>query len=129
MWIRLQRGALVSVALTLLGFPSAIGADENLNYTAFGIGLKSCGSYTEARKSDVELRFVDWLAGYFTALNRVTLHTHNLIGNTDFDGATGWLDNYCKDHPTERFGGAADSLRLFLLADGEREGPKSRKPR
>ena len=119
----------MSLALTSLGFPSAIGADEDLRYFAFGLGLQSCGSYTEARKSNVELRFVDWLAGYFTALNRVTPHTYNLIGNTDFEGAKGWLDNYCKDHPTKSFSNAADSLRLFLLPDRERESPESRKPR
>jgi hypothetical protein len=81
---------------------SAITAEGR--YNAQGYGTKSCGAYTEARKVHESLEvavYTTWLTGFITAMNHEISDTYNLAGSTDVEGLMGWLDNWCRQHPTE----------------------------
>ena len=114
---KLCRLLFVFGSLILMGRPAAAG-DVNGSYTVIGQGFNSCGKYTEARKepksADAAIYSI-WLAGYLTRTNLQLPDTHDIIGNTDLDGALGWIDNYCSANPTSNVARAAEDLVVFLM--------------
>jgi hypothetical protein len=40
--------------------------------------------------------------GYFTAFNRLSASTVNILGNSDLKSAMLWMDNWCKANPLKR---------------------------
>jgi hypothetical protein len=88
--------------------------------TTYGAGLKSCQSYLEARGGSMadEANFVDWLSGFFSAVNRTSTHRNNILGLTDVKMALERLDNTCRARPDQHFAEAAG-----LLVLGAKPGP------
>lgn len=88
--------------------------------TTYGAGLKSCKAYHEARQSDTgtQVAFVDWLSGYFSAVNKTSRHRNNFFGLSDLSRAMTWLDEYCSTRPTVPVAAAAGIMLL-----GSKTGP------
>jgi hypothetical protein len=108
------------LSLLLFGAVSAplAHADE---VTTYGAGLKSCRAYTAARDegtSASEVDFIDWLSGYFSAVNRTSNHRNNILGLTDLKLVLERLDNHCRARPEEHVAEAAG-----LLVLGAKPGP------
>lgn len=82
--------------------------------TTYGVGLKSCRSYLEARQeaSREQVSFVDWLSGYFSGANKTSTHRNNFFGLSDLTGAMAWLDDYCNARPQVHF---AEAVGIMLL--------------
>lgn len=98
-------------AILLIGAaraPSAFAIDV----TTYGVGLKSCKAYLEARQGDNgdQVAFVDWLSGYFSGVNKTSTHRNNFFGLGDLTGAMNWLDEYCNARPLVRFAEAVSML-------------------
>jgi len=102
----------VAVALDVLviGARSTTGR-QTAGVTTYGTGSKSCGVYLEARvrQNLDEAAFIDWLGGYVSGVNAVSLSTNNILGNSDLTGAIYWLDDYCRAHPGTPFAEAVDA--------------------
>ena len=88
--------------------------------TTYGVGLKSCKSYLDARQDDNAgaVAFVDWLSGYFSAVNKTSRHRNNFFGLADLTGAMSRLDDYCSARPRAPF---AEAVGILLL--GAKPGP------
>jgi hypothetical protein len=88
--------------------------------TTYGAGLKSCRAYLDARDGTIadEVDFVDWLDGYFSAVNRTSNHRNNILGLTDLKLALERLDDNCRARPDQHF---AEAAGLLIL--GARPGP------
>lgn len=56
-----------------------------------------------------EAAFVDWLGGYLSGVNAVSLTTNNILGNSDLTAAIYWIDDYCRANPRARFAEAVDA--------------------
>ena len=80
---------------------NAYAADVNGRYWIYGVGRQSCVTYLEARKNGgfSEISYKNWISGYLTSSNRSSDETYNLLGDTDFNGALHWVDEYCKKYP------------------------------
>jgi hypothetical protein len=80
--------------------------------TTYGSGLKSCAAYLSARKqSDSDaLAFIDWLGGYMSGANALSLRTGDVLGVTDLKGALGKLDTLCDANRSLPFASAAGQL-------------------
>jgi len=101
--------------LVIVGAPVARAA----NVTTYGAGLKSCQAYLDARDDSAEqVTFVDWLAGYFSAVNRTSNHRNNMLGLADLKVALEHLDVTCRARPSLHFAEAAGFLVL-----GAKPGP------
>jgi hypothetical protein len=102
----------VAVALDVLviGARSTTGR-QTAGVTTYGTGSKSCGVYLQARvRQDLEeAAFIDWLGGYLSGVNAVSLSTNNVLGDSDLTGAIYWLDDYCGTHPGTPFAEAVDA--------------------
>ncbi len=113
------------VFLFLLAMPGkTYAADQNDKYLIKGYGAKSCGSYIQHRKEpNLEADILFWVGGYITAYNVLKAETYSIMGSTDIDGVMGWLDNYCRANPLERFSTAIYLLTIKLYPKRQKEAP------
>jgi hypothetical protein len=95
----------------LLGANSMAGA-HSVELTAYGSGYKACHSYLEARVpgSSDGMEFIDWLGGYLSGVNAISIDTNNILGGTRLPEAVRWLDAYCTAHAPDRFSSAVQAL-------------------
>jgi len=78
----------------------------------YGTGLKSCEAYLAAKEEQGgdEVAFVDWLSGYVSAVNALSNHVNNILGNTNLQDTVFWLGNFCQTHPDTAVAVALDVL-------------------
>jgi hypothetical protein len=90
------------------------------NVTTYGAGLESCQAYLDAHDGNIaeEVTFVDWLGGYFSAVNRTSSHRNNILGLADLKVMLERLDSTCRARPSLHFAEAAGILVL-----GAKPGP------
>lgn len=95
----------------MLGAASAAGA-HSVEVTRYGSGFKPCQSYIEARgpQSIDGDEFIQWLGGYLSGVNAISLRTDDVLGTSELDQAVYWLDAYCSSHPIEPFSQAVSAL-------------------
>ena len=84
--------------------------------TIMGSGAKvSCGVWLEARR-DLRDRVGNtyglqgWALGYMSGAASYG-SVGDILGNTDLNGVSYWLDNYCNSHPAVPF---SDGVRAFI---------------
>ena len=101
------------LSLLLLGAVAAPLANAE-EVTTYGAGLKSCQAYLDARDGTIadEVVFIDWLSGYFSAVNRTSNHRNNFLGLSDLKAALERLDNNCRARPELHFAAVAGLLVL-----------------
>ena len=101
------------ISIWLVGALAATAA-RAAEITTYGAGLKSCKEYLDARHQDdgAQVAFVDWLSGYFSAVNKTSRHRNNFFGLSDLEGALMWVDDYCNTRPRVYFAEAAGTLLL-----------------
>ena len=102
---------LVVPTLFLLSMALPVsGGDAKGNYVALGFGAESCQTFLQARSNRLDLPYRDWLAGYLTAVNKLTKATVDMRGTTDIAGMLGVLDQYCRKNPLHSFSRAVEAL-------------------
>jgi hypothetical protein len=102
----------VAVALDVLVIGArSTTARQTADVTAYGPGFKSCAAYLYAREQNNadEAALIDWLGGYVSGVNAISLTTNNILGDSDLTGAIYWIDNYCRANPRARFAEAVDA--------------------
>ena len=87
---------------------------------AIGSGV-SCGSWTEARRSDNSLAYQAWIAGFVSGANLIAtidFPTIDILAQLQPQNPQpiyAWVDNYCSENPLNTIGDAADWLGNELL--------------
>jgi hypothetical protein len=102
----------VAVALDVLVIGArSMRARQTAEVTTYGTGSKSCSVYLYAREQSNadEIAFVDWLGGYLSGVNAISLTTNNILGNSDLTAAIYWIDDYCRANPRAPFAEAVDA--------------------
>lgn len=105
------------IAALLLFVATDAGAQQNQpSRVVFGEGGSSCGQWTQARQnpSAKQGAMAQWIVGFLSGRNLDS--TNDFLSGTDFDGVTGWFDNYCKAHPLDSLTKAASELTDELRA-------------
>jgi predicted MarR family transcription regulator len=106
-----------AVGMLLMVKTSSIGA-HSVEVTSYGSGFKSCAEYLEARERQYmdgvafmdRAAFIDWLSGYLSGVNAMSLSTTNVLGHTELPEAVQWLNGYCSAHATAPFTVAIEAL-------------------
>jgi len=104
-----------AVGVLLLGAKPGPAA-HSMEATSYGSADKSCGVYLDARSQrdivyfDASAEFTNWLGGYLSGVNAMSLRTDNVLGKAELSDAVSWLERYCSDHPLTSFGKAVDAL-------------------
>ena len=104
-------------AVGILLFGSKPGpAAHSIEAVSYGSADKSCEVYLDARQQrdvaylDASAEFTNWLGGYLSGVNAVSLRTDNVLGTAALGDAVSWLEGYCRNHPLTSFGDAVDAL-------------------
>src|SRR5665213_334518 len=100
-----------AAGMFVMGASSAPGA-HSVEVADYGSGFKSCATYIEARapQSLDGAEFTDWLGGYLSGVNAISLKTNNILGGAELPQAMYWLDNYCTANLPEPFAAAVGAL-------------------
>ena len=112
--------------LLLLASAGAAGSDKD-GYTAVVSG-RSCREFIELRQKQGEpnadvrdtaslmdySHALGWIAGYITALNWQTPDTYQMLGDSDFKSTVLWIENYCKEHPSNDISRGMRALTITL---------------
>lgn len=115
----MKRIGIAAYGIVLVIGTAAAPAAHAVDITTYGAGLKSCRAYREARESNTgdQVAFIDWLSGYFSAVNKTSHHRNNFLGRSDLSGAMYRLDDYCDARPLAHFAEAVGTL-LFVATPG-----------
>ena len=70
--------------------------DKNGDYAVWGMGRKTCYSYSQARASGDYDPYKDYLMGYLTAYNVMTEDTYLISGKMNLEESLEWMDDYCE---------------------------------
>jgi hypothetical protein len=84
---------------------------------AIGAGATSCGSWTQARKTNsvVQSLMGQWFVGFLSGANIAVPDTDpDLLKGQDFNGLMAWHDNYCRAHPLDKLAEASKELLVEL---------------
>ena len=109
----------VLIAAALLAV-SPIGRTAGAaDYTNFGQGTLSCGTWTEEKEKDSSGRqfFHTWITGYMTAYSRWVEDGSGPVSEADNSGAWAWIDNYCQENPLKKVANAAEQLIYEIEAN------------
>jgi len=101
----------LTVAVALYGFVkgwSSTTAEQADEAMVYGNGYKSCRTYLDSRmqQSPDQRGFIDWLGGYLSGVNAMSLNTNSALGDSELTNAVTWLDDYCRVNPGARFASA-----------------------
>lgn len=99
-------------------------AAHSLEPVSYGSADKTCTQYLQARGGRDSINgaeFRDWLAGYLSGVNAMSLASGNVLGDAELLDAVHWLDEWCGAHPVASYSSAAEAL---VTAQG-REGSAS----
>jgi hypothetical protein len=111
---RARPGLHFAEAAAVLLFGAKPGpATHVIGTTTYGSADKSCQSFVEARdqhEAAYWAEFRDWLGGYLSGVNAMSLRTSNVLGDAELADAIHWLDTFCTAHPITPFGAAVDAL-------------------
>lgn len=96
-------------------------AEDTLRYVPIGLANSSCGQFTTAvEQGNFENnwnrwnKYQSWLAGFLTGFNFLDQDTVDILGNSEFEDAMKYMEDYCEDNPLELFVQAAEALLLKL---------------
>lgn len=93
---------LLAIVLYLLTH-MVLAADSKGNYAIWGLGQKSCFSYSNTRNTDDDRFYRNYLMGYLTAYNTQTPETYRISGGKNLTEILSWLDDYCESKPVHGF--------------------------
>jgi hypothetical protein len=106
-------------------------AAHSIGEVNYGSADKSCGVYLEAREQrdaifrDASGEFTNWLGGYLSGVNAISLSTNNVLGTAELSDAVSWLERYCGANPLASFASAVDAL---VVSQQPRYASKSGSP-
>ena len=117
---QMRKIGIATFGIVVLISAAAARAAHAADVTTYGAGLKSCGAYVESRDRNTvdQVAFIDWLSGYFSAVNKTSHHRNNFLGLSDLGGAMYRLDDYCHARPLAHF---AEAVWISVL--GAKPGP------
>jgi hypothetical protein len=110
---------VLSAAFLLPGW-QAEAADKNGLSTVLGSGNISCAKWIEDKQSGpsqynyAHVQALGWMSGYLSAYNKFVWNGSDVSSETDADGLSGWMDNFCAANPTKKVSQATQALITFL---------------
>lgn len=109
-----MRRALSTVIIFILltAVDAQAHPEQNGNFTVLGIGVHSCGAWVADRKANGWAAVVDeaWVVGFLSAYNLFGPTPDDITAGSDVNGVTGWMDNYCTQHPLDTISLATQAL-------------------
>jgi hypothetical protein len=112
----------VLAASIVTAFPVCASDDPSIHKVSIGgSGANPCSAWTQDRSGTTDAARqasqsrIDWISGFFSAVNLFAEQFGSLHGGIDDrDGMIAWIDTYCQEHPTDPLFVAAGDLVFDL---------------
>src|SRR5215469_12180966 len=96
--------ALVVATLICAALVEAQAADDQNGVYLLTPGHEpSCGGYTAERVSNRGQQYEFWALGFLSGVNWLGNSDSDFLKGLDGNAVWAWMDNYCREHPLERF--------------------------
>jgi len=116
-----MRFMALALLMALVGAEAQAG-DPNGRYFIVGAGARKCSEYSSA--TDQQKVYVEtWMAGYITALNRLTSDTYHIVGATPIEKVNAMITQYCASNPDIGIGVAIHRVLERLAPERIRKSP------
>ena len=107
---------MLAASIAIASPVGSYAADSTRSSAIGGSGRDACSAWVKDRSARSESakqatqRRIEWVSGFFSAVNVFIDPSGNLHGSIDdLNGMLGWVDNYCRGHPSDPlFAVAAD---------------------
>lgn len=102
----------ILVACSLAATSLATASNRQGEYSVWGYGAKSCGSFVTASENQRQenITFLSWLQGFISGYNYFNQDGVSDVAQTDIRGLEQWILNYCRAQPTQDVSDAAISF-------------------
>ena len=98
------------VLSVLAGIPTSHAADAAGNYAIWGLGQTSCNQFVKASGQDQLADYKHFVAGYLSAINRVSPGVYRATGDRTMPQNVAALLDYCNQHRMDSFDQALQGL-------------------
>jgi len=94
-------------------------AEADEQYTIWGNGNQSCGSWTATHNDNTDGSAIEeasqeaWVEGFITAFSAFGF-TPSRTFTLDYAALKAWIDNYCSAHPLDSISKASEVLAVQL---------------
>ena len=124
--MRARRPAMqLLLVLTLFAaMPATHAADAAGNYAIWGLGQTSCNQFVTASEQSDVAGYKHFVAGYLSALNRVSTSLYRVTGGRTMAQNLAVLVEYCHQHRMDSFDQALQGL-INLAAREQGDGTSS----
>lgn len=93
--------------LIVITFLFSLFSANALSYNSYGAGLKSCGSWVEARNTGDFYTKGQWVLGYLSAYG---YYGSENLKEVDSGAVLTFMDNFCRENPLEDIETGAQAL-------------------
>jgi hypothetical protein len=100
----------------LIATSPALAKSPSGEFTVLSVGNNSCGSWTQARRSNGALAYEGWVSGYLTGFNEFSPIGDDITSGTDHAGLFAAIDKICAESPLETIADASHLLLAELMA-------------
>jgi len=104
----MKTSRVIALVILLLSSASAI-AEKSEDGWVYGPGTASCGKWTKENGSELGYMYMGWVLGFVTAAD-----IFKDLDLTDAAGMKAFIDNYCRQHPTDPLSRATAHLVVHL---------------
>ena len=120
----------VLVLFKSLFLQPVMARDFESGYAVYGAGSDNCQAYLNSMKQGSKQRdyFIDWTIGYLSAFNVIMPNTYNILGESEFADAQGWLQRDCGRYPKQLYIDAVIKLTGVLYPLRYQSGMKTLPP-
>jgi len=102
----MRRALGFGVAVLLIVGLTAVTSRAMGDAWTYGVGVESCGSWTNARRGNDWFTRGQWILGFVSASS---YHGRRLV-HTDSQAMASWMDQYCASHPLDNLFTASAAL-------------------
>lgn len=109
----MRRTLVVTLIIAaVIGAAALTNADAKQTYMVYGVGLRSCGTWTADKTDDIAHGLdLYWVQGSVSGFG---FRHDGSMKKTDRDGVSASVDNYCAAHPLDTMSKAAEALVVQL---------------
>jgi hypothetical protein len=94
-------------AVLIAGLITGVIRARAADFDAIGLGMGSCGAWTQARHDRQAFGYEQWVVGFLSGIGFKGIQFgDNPLNQTDAYGVWAWVDNYCHANPLNRIAAA-----------------------
>jgi hypothetical protein len=106
--MRILAAAALATVLLYVAISGSAQAAPSGQYTTYGEGSLSCGTWLAHRTGGEQYPYNAWVLGWVSAAGYYQVR--GALRDTDSNALIAWVDKYCREHPLDPINKAANRV-------------------